>query len=730
MNRIFGTGFVAAMLACGLAGPSNVWARAQPADRATITYTEHIAPIILNNCASCHRPGQAAPFTLLNYDDVRRRAHLIGQAVAARVMPPWMPEPGVGGFVGERRLTDAQVRLIQDWIAQGMTEGDPSMLPGVPAPLEEWQLGTPDLVVSMPAYVLGAYGPDELRNFVVPIPTRERRFVRGIEFRPGNPGVVHHATMRVDQTRASRRLDDEDPQPGYRGILAPDARYPDGHFLAWTPGQLRPLAEDGFSWRLQPDSDLVLQLHLQPSGRPEPVDARIAFFFTDVPPARQPSILRLSRQDLDIPAGDASYVVEDRYVVPVDVEVRELQPHAHLLARRFESVVQFPDGSTRPLLRIADWNFKWQDVYRLQEPLHLPAGSSLVMRVTYDNTPANVRNPSSPPRRVRWGQDTVDEMGDLWLQVRTRSRDDQAVLERDFGKKLITEDIVGHEGMLARDPDNAGLHENLAAYYLQLGEGSKAIDHLEESLRLNPRSSMGRYNLGTALLVLGRREEAIDRFEEAIQLNPDLAYARNSLGYALRTQGKLEEAVEHYRRAVAIDPRYANAHNNLGVALQALGRLDEAAGSFERAALLKPDDPVPRRNWARALVLQGRGPAGVAHLRLAIESAPDWPQLLADLAWVLAVHPDATTREPRESVLLARRAAGLTSNRDPRILDVLSAASAAAGDFETASALARSAMALAVERQDRSAAAAIGQRLHMYDRRSAYVHDFAAGFGR
>jgi len=701
------------------------------ATHSSITYSEHIAPLILEHCAPCHRPGQAAPFSLLNYNDVRSRARLIKAAVSSRVMPPWKPEPGVGAFVGERALSAAQIRLIEDWIEQGAVEGDPVKLPAVPTWTEDWQLGRPDVVITMPdAYVLEASGPDELRNFVLPIPTTGRRFVRGIEFRPGNPRVVHHATMRIDQTRTSRRLDDADPRPGYQGILVPDARYPDGHFLAWTPGQMRPLLEDGLAWRLEPGSDLVLQLHLQPGGRQEPVAASIGLFFTDVAPALQPSTIRLSRQDLDIPAGHGTYVVEDRYVLPVEAELREFQPHAHLLARRFESLVQFPDGSTQALIRITDWDFRWQDVYRLKTPIHLPAGTALVMRIAYDNTRDNVRNPFNPPRRVQWGQNTVDEMGDLWIQVLTKSREDRAVLERDFGRKLVAEDIVGYEGMLTRDPKNAGLHENLASYYLQLGNGSKALHHLERSLQLTPESAMGHYNLGTALLVMRRSAEAIAPFEEAIRLDPNLAYAHNSLGYVLRTQGKVDEAIGHYRRAIAIEPQYAHAYNNLGVALQALGNLDEAAICYGRAAQLKPEDPVPWRNWAKALVTQGHEGEGIARFRSAIEVAPDWPELLSDLAWVLAAHPAARIRAPQEGVLLAQRAAILTSSRDPRILDVLSVAWAAAGRFDMASGVARSAISMAEERQDGSFAATLQGRLRMYESGRQYVHDFATGFGR
>ena len=720
------------LLTCGTAVSSTLSARAQvPVEHASTTYSEHIAPIVLQHCAPCHRPGQAAPFSLLTYSDVRSRAQLIGAVVSRRVMPPWKPEPNSVRFVGERGLSDGQIRLIQDWIEQGAVEGDPRTTPPTPSWPAGWQLGKPDLIVKLPqAYLLKAAGPDEFRNFVVPIPVSERRFVRGIEFRPSDPRVLHHATMRIDQTQASRRLDENDPQPGYHGILAPDARYPDGHFLAWTPGQLRPLEEDGSGWRLDPGSDLVLQLHMQPSGRPESVDASLGFYFTDVQPTRRPSIIRLSRQDLDIPANEASYVVEDRYVLPVEVEVRELQPHAHLLAKRFEGLVEFADGSTRPLVRIEDWDFRWQDVYRLKEPLRLPAGASLVMRVTYDNTSDNVRNPFNPPRRAQWGQETVDEMGDLWVQVVTRSREDHTTLERDFGRKLLVEDVIGHEGMLAREPANPDLHESLGAYYLQLGRGAKALNHLESSLRLNPDSAMTRYNLGTALLVLGRRAEAIVRFEEAIRLSPTLSYAHNSLGYAFRVEGRVEEAVVQYRQAIAIEPRYAHAHNNLGVALQVLGRLDEAAGSFERATRLKPEDPVPRRNLAKVLAVQHHGREAIAQFRLAVEAAPDWPELMSDLAWILAAHPDASLRAPQEALLLAQRAARLATANDPRILDVLSVAWAAVGRFDEAGNLARSARRAAQERQDQSLADAIDERLRLYETSRPYTHDFDKGFGR
>lgn len=724
--------WAAIVIAFGSATSARAETRTQAApDPTNVTFSRQIAPIIRTHCAPCHRPGQPGPFNLLTYADVQRRARVIAAVTATRYMPPWKPESGHGDFVGERRLSQAQVRLIQDWVAMGAPEGDPRDLPSAPVWPEGWQLGQPDLVIQMPeAYTLKASGPDVLRNFVIPIPVTRRRFVKGIEFRPGNPRVVHHATMRIDRTQTSRRRDEEDPESGYEGPTPPDARYPDGHFLAWTPGQLRPLADDGLAWRLEPGSDLVVQLHLVRSGRPESVQVTTGIFFTDVAPTRVPSMIRLSREDLDIPPGQRDYVTEDRYVLPVDVELRELQPHAHLLARRFEGLAEFPDRTVRSLIRIADWDFKWQDVYRLKEPLRLPAGTSLVMRITYDNSSDNVRNPFSPPRRVRFGESTSDEMADLWLQVLPQSREDLAVLERDFGRKSITEDMIGYRHMLEDDPNNPGLHEGLASTYLQLGRGADAVNELEVSLRLNPRSAIGHYNLGTALLVQGRLDEAIVRFEQALRLKPTLAYAQNSLGYALQAKGKIEQAVIHYRQALAIDPGYAHAHNNLGTAFQALGRFGEAASQYEQAARSRPDDPVPERNWAKTLAQQGKAHESTAHFRLALALAPDSPALLADLAWLLAVHAVAEIRAPYESVELAERAAALTGYQDPRVLDVLSAAYAGADEFARAIAVARSAIALAVQRDAIRLAAEIGKRLRLYETNRAYVHDFTTSFGR
>jgi hypothetical protein len=231
---------------------------------------------------------------------------------------------------------------------------------------------------------------------VIPLPTEKRRYVRGLEFRPCNR-VVHHANIRIDRTPASRRFDTEDPAPGDDGLIAHSAGYPDGHFLGWTPGQAAPLLPKGLAWTLEPGADLVVELHMQPSGRSEIVQPSIGFFFGDDPPERTPAMLRLGRQNLDIPAGESRYRSTDSFVLPVDIEVHAVQPHAHYLAREVRGTARLPDGRVQPLIYVRDWDFRWQQFYRYATPFTLPKGTTLSMEFVFDNSAANPRNPSRPP---------------------------------------------------------------------------------------------------------------------------------------------------------------------------------------------------------------------------------------------------------------------------------------------------------------------------------------------
>ncbi|HEX4347181.1 MAG TPA: tetratricopeptide repeat protein [Vicinamibacterales bacterium] len=652
------------------------------------TFSRDIAPIVYEHCVACHRPGEIGPFSLLTYSDVRQHATQIADVTRRRVMPPWKPAHGQVAFVGDRSLSDAQIQTVGAWVAQGAVEGNPSDLPPAPAAASGWQLGTPDLVVTMPAaYALQPAGTDVFRTFVIPIPTHEAKYVRAIEFRPGNSRAVHHANIGIDRTGSSRRLDAMDAEPGYVGGMVPDAAYPPGYMLGWTPGQRPRPSPDGMPWRLEASSDLVVQLHMQPTGKTEAVQISAGFYFTNDPPVQTPVGLRLGSETIDIPAGQTHYIVSDSYTLPVDVQVLAVQPHAHNLGRTMVATATLPDGSTRPLISIADWDFRWQDVYRYEHPMALPRGTVLYMEYSYDNSDGNARNTSHPPKHVVWGQNTTDEMGDLWVQMVPAAMADLAFLADDIGRKTRGEDLAAYTKLMNAEPGNPLRHDTVAMLSLQGGDAVAAAREFRASLRLNPDSAPTHYNLGIALSIERSYDEAMAEFREAIRVDPSYADAHNNLGALLTLTGQFDAAADHYRQALAIREDNADAHSNLARVLWAQGKGSEAVEHFRRASTLRPDAPSP----------------------------------MAGLAWIRATAPDVSMRNPVEAVTLGERAVALTGHRDPTVVDILAAAYASAGDFDRAAATAREALALASASGSKPLSDQIAARLSMYLQHVAFV---------
>ncbi len=625
-----------------------------------VTFSKEVAPIAFRKCVQCHHTGGSAPFSLLDYVSARSHATQIALVTKNRVMPPWKVDPSEHKFIGLDPLTNAEIEIFQRWVADGAREGNRRDLPKEPTINVGWQLGTPDLVITLPKpYVLAADGPDVSRVFVLPLQVDRLRYVRGIEFRANNPRV-HHANIRVDPTPASRQLDEQDPTPGYDGIILRSAVYPDGHFLGWTPGQAAPLLPKGLGWNLAPNSDAVLQLHLVPSGKPESIQPSIGLYFTDDPPQLAPVMMRLSNQRIDIPAGDRDYIATDSFLMPVDVDVLAVQPHAHYLARNVTAIATLPDGTSRTLISISDWDLRWQHVYRYQSPVPLPKGTTVTMKYRYDNSDGNPRNPSAPPVQVPWGQQSREEMGDFWLQVMPKSPGDRQLLDQTFRAKWMASDVVGLESLIRREPDRAALRDDIAVLYMELERPSEAVLHFEAALKLKPGFASAHFNYGTALAAAGRTDDAVAEYQRALQLRPDYAIAHNNLGTALLHLGRAQAALASFREAARIDPRLGEAHLNVGLISRALGDTPEAVARFRRA----------------------------------IELNPDWVTAIASLASLLAASSDSAVRNPSEAVRLAERAVTLTLRRDANTLDVLAVAQASAGDFDRAVAVADEALAL------------------------------------
>jgi tetratricopeptide (TPR) repeat protein len=688
-----------------LAGLISPAPQVEAAAQDPVTFSERVAPILFARCAACHHPQGPAPFSLLTYSSARQHARQIAELTAARLMPPWKVEPGLGPFVGLEPLSDREIATIRRWVEDGALEGDPARLPPPPAKADGWLLGTPDLVLTLPeAYELPPDGADVFRIFALPVPIDAARYVRGVEFRPGNARVVHHANIRIDRTTISRQLDEEDPAPGYEGLVAPSVSDPDGHFLGWTPGQAGPLLPADLAWRLEPGSDLVIESHMLPTGRPESVRPSLGLFFSSSsePPRQTPLMIRLGRQDIEIGAGDAAHVVTDSFVLPVDVQLHALQPHAHFRAREVTGLATFPDGSSRTLIQIRDWDFRWQHVFRLVSPTVLPRGTTIAMRFTFDNSAANPRNPQLPPRRVLWGQRSFDEMGDLWLQVTTRTPEERAVLSRAIRPKMAAESLKGYETLIRVDPERASLHDDAALLARELGRLDQEIAHFEASLTLKPQSAAAHQNLGAALADAGRLDVAIEHYQKAVALDPNHAVARTNFGRALIRQGRLAEAAEQYEHAIRADPKNAPAHNDLGFIFLENGDAEGALARFREATRLEPGLRDAHYNLGRTLRRRGGFAEAIAHFRRAVDLTSDWAPALANLAWLLATVPVPSLRAPAAAVSLAERAAVLTSRRDASVLDVLAAAYAASGRFDRALETAAAAVALLAD--DSSAA--------------------------
>src|SRR5918911_2447200 len=322
------SGFVAAatLAFCVVSNPSRAESGSPAAPLVVstkpLTFNKDVAPILFQNCAECHHPGGPAPFSLMSYQDAKKRAKQIVAVTESRYMPPWLPAPGYGDFVGARRLSDQQISTIKAWVEQGSAEGLPSDLPPAPRFNEGWQLGQPDLIVQMPrAYTLPASGTDVFRNFVIPVPVTAPRYVKAVEILPGNRRVVHHANILVDRTQMFRRLDAQDAEVGFPGMdirVESESFEPDSHFLFWKPGTPGAAEPEDMTWRLDKGTDLILNMHLQPSGKPEVIQPVIGLYFSDKPPTRFPMLLQLENDGaIDIPAGKKDFVITDEFELPL-----------------------------------------------------------------------------------------------------------------------------------------------------------------------------------------------------------------------------------------------------------------------------------------------------------------------------------------------------------------------------------------------------------------------------
>jgi len=359
-----------------------------------------------------------------------------------------------------------------------------------------------------------------------------------------------------------------------------------------------------------------------PSGKEEVIRIELGLFFAEKPPLRQAVILRLGSKTIDIPAGESRHRVEDRLVLPLDLSLLGVYPHAHYLCREMVATATFPDGSERRLIHIESWDFNWQDSYRFETPIELPAGTEIRMVYVYDNSADNPRNPHDPPRRVVYGPSSADEMGDLWLQAVPRSTADLVILNRFLERRELEALIEGYRKQVADRPADAQARFNLGSELVRSGALEEAIAVLERTIALQPTMARAHLNLGYALTARGERSAALEYLQQAVELDPGRAEGFFNLADTLVALGQTEEALSSYDRALELRPSYAAALLNKGGLLEQTGRRTEALAYYEKAEEARPGYAPALYNLAQAAYRDGDKQTALEYLERGVEENP------------------------------------------------------------------------------------------------------------
>lgn len=384
--------------------------KTEKANKKALTYVSSIAPILTKNCATCHRPGEVAPFSLLTYEEAKKRARQIAAVAKTGYMPPWK-DAAHGVFQDERRLTPEEVTTLNAWAEAGAPKGDAKVVLPTPKFKSGWKLGEPDFLAAMTEpYKLGAEGKDVYRCFVIPTNYAEDRWVTSLEVAPGNRKIVHHVIAYLDTSGAARKLDEKDPGPGYTSSGGGPGFLPVGFLGGWAPGNEPRNLPEGVGIKLPKGADIVLEVHYHKSGKEETDQTKVALHFCKSPVDKQLRMLPLANAFFQIPPGAANHPVTAAIAMPRDVTLLGITPHMHLLGRNMKVTATTPDGKEQTLVHVPDWDFNWQITYSYKQPVKLPQGTKVSMIAHYDNSEGNVRNPSRPPKATGWGEQTTDEM--------------------------------------------------------------------------------------------------------------------------------------------------------------------------------------------------------------------------------------------------------------------------------------------------------------------------------
>ena len=396
-------------LVCGLGLGLSVVAVAAPVPR---TYSKDVAPIIQERCQGCHRPGEAAPMSFGNFQEVRPWAKAIKDAVLTKKMPPWFADPQYGHFRNDRSLSQGEIDTLVAWVDGGATEGNPKDLPAPKQFLSGWSISKPDLVVEMPqAFEVPASGTIDYQYVIIPLGFTEDHWVQESEVRPGARSVLHHVIAFIREPGSKWGRDKQlgvpfVPQRNDKG----DRQGFSGDMLAgFAPGVPPTILQPGQGRLIKAGSDIVLQLHYTANGKVQKDQSKIGLVFCKEPPRERVMSLAATTNKFVIPAGDPNYRVDAEMELAHEVKLAGLLPHMHLRGKDFDFRLIYPTGETQTLLKVPHYDFNWQLEYLPATDIVIPAGTKVACTAHYDNSANNPANPDAT-KDVRYGEQSWEEM--------------------------------------------------------------------------------------------------------------------------------------------------------------------------------------------------------------------------------------------------------------------------------------------------------------------------------
>jgi hypothetical protein len=382
---------------------------------SNVTFSKDVAPIVQQHCQTCHRPGEGTPFSMISYSDLRPWAAAMKQMVTTRAMPPWYEDGTTEKFVNNRSLTQAQIDTIAAWVDAGAPEGNPRDLPPAKNYVQGWTIPKPDKVYQLPhPFSIPATGILDYQYVIVPTGFTQDTWVQDVEAAPTDRSVVHHIVAYV-RTPGSNYFKN---QPKEQFFIAPPAKtgetaakddVPSDWLVGYAPGQPPDMFEPGQAKLIPAGSDIVLEVHYMPEGKASTDQSNIGLVLAKEPPKERVMTLSAGNEKFRIPPGDPNYRVDASFTFQREVTLLGVHPHMHMRGKDMSYRLVFPDGTTRAILNVPHYNWRWQLWYNLADPIVLPAGTRIECTAHYDNSAKNPENPD-PTRTVTWGQQSFDEM--------------------------------------------------------------------------------------------------------------------------------------------------------------------------------------------------------------------------------------------------------------------------------------------------------------------------------